>query len=251
MSEYKDLFGENEHEGKKKQNKPVTYVGFIWDHSGSMTGSTELARTNFNEQLTTLKKDADDIEFLVTVIEFDDKVKEVVVNKPIKFVEEMKYYWIGGMTALYDSVARGILKIKSEMEKDIRENKAALIIVMTDGMENASSDYSGEDGRLRLKSLVEEMEKTDLWTFTFMGAGIDESQAVGMGFRAINTMTFDKTNEGYGASNIAQSFSLSSYSTVRKGGGTKVEAFYNDSATEGNGSFVKKQSKTVDPGDGS
>ena len=238
MTNFGDLFDDV----KEKENKvkPVTYVGFVWDHSGSMTGSAELARTNFNEQLNTLKKDADDIEFLVTIIEFDDKVKEVSVNKPIELIRERKEYWIGGMTALYDSVGLCINKISKAMEKDKRKDKAALIIVMTDGFENASTDYNNE----RIKKLIKEMDAKDDWTFTFMGAGIDEKQAMDMGFSILNTMTFDKTAKGYNVSTTSQSTSLSSYSTMRKRGETKVDAFYNG-VTSDKSAFVKDESKTV------
>ena len=164
MSEYKDIFGEDVNQEKplSPQVKPVTYVGFIWDHSGSMSGSDELARTNFNEQLATLKKDSDKIDYRVTIIEFDNEVKEVVVNRSIDDIKSLEEYWLGGSTALYDAVAIGMSRIDSAMQKDKREDKAALVIVMTDGYENSSTDYDDTDVKAMIeeKSVVE-MEATD------------------------------------------------------------------------------------------
>jgi len=228
MSEYKDLFG---NEVKKEKEKPVTYVGFVWDHSGSMGDCKSLARTNFNEQLITLKKDSDKVDYITTIIEFDGNIKEVVVNKPINEVEELKDYWVGGVTALYDSIGLCIDRISKKMESDKREDKAALIIVMTDGMENASNDYDNES----IRALIKEMDSKDNWTFVFMGAGIDEKQAKDMGFGACNTVVMDKSAMFSSSSSQSQNASISSYSDLRVKGITKTDAFYNDHSMEDKG----------------
>lgn len=237
MSEFNDVFGE---EGVKevKKPRPVTYVGFVWDHSGSMLGSTELARTNFNEQLVTLKKDADKIDYLVTIIEFDDVVDIEISNQPINEVQELKDYWTGGMTALYDAVGICINKIHFDMEKDKREDKAALIVVMTDGQNNSSKEYNNET----IRALVKKMDERNDWTFVFMGAGIDEQQAMDMGFGAQNTMCFNKSDAGFASSSISQSSSLSSYSTMRGMGMKKAQAFYSDDKPDS----VYDKNSTVD-----
>jgi len=245
MSEYNDLFdGEEEDEGItpiQPQSKPVTYVGFVWDHSGSMGGSRELARTNFNEQLVTLKKDSDKVDYIVTVIEFDDKIKEVVDTRPINEVQEMKNYWTGGWSALYDAVGQCIGKIEKEMNFNKSEDKAALIIVMTDGEENCSKEYNNDT----IRSLIEKMDAKDDWSFVFMGAGIDKKQAMSMGFSEINTMTFDKSDEGYRMSDAVQNESLSTYSTMRSQGIKKASAFYSNSTVD-KSPLVKDESKTVE-----
>jgi len=225
MEEYKDLFGEDI---KEKKEKPVTYVGFVWDHSGSMHGSEELARTNFNEQLDTLKKDSDKIDYNITIIEFDNVIREIVVNKPINLVDNIKEYWVGGTTALYDSVGVCISKIKLQMEDDNRKDKAALIIVMTDGMENASIEYNNES----IRALIKEMDSKDDWTFVFMGAGIDKEQATDMGFGDANTISFDKLDDSYRKATKDQSTSLYSYSDMRLRGKTKTTSFYSDNSTK-------------------
>jgi len=223
MGEYKDLFGEDV---KEKKEKPITYVGFVWDHSGSMWSCEKLAMDNFNEQLATLKKDSDKVDYITTIIEFDDKIKEVVVNESINMVGKLKDYWTDGLTALYDAIGRCVSKIDVAMNEDEREDKAALIIVMTDGQENASSDYNNES----IKALIKKMDAKDNWSFVFMGAGIDERQAKDMGFGVGNTVSFSKTV--FSSQSTSQSASLSNYSNMRARGVTKTTSFYDEDKKE-------------------
>jgi len=114
------------------------------------------------------------------------------------------------------------------MENENRKDKAALIIVMTDGFENASSEYNNKS----IRALIKEMDAKDDWTFVFMGAGIDKEQAMDMGFGDANTVSFSKTSTGFSNSSSSQRASLDSYSDMRLRGKTKTKSFYNDNKTE-------------------
>jgi hypothetical protein len=64
-----------------------------------------------------------------------------------------------------------------------------LVVVMTDGFENASTDY---DART-VAELVRDYEQRPNWTFVYLGAGhdsIDDAQraAIHMGYKADNAM---------------------------------------------------------------
>ena len=166
---YEDLLGNDEDKGIKKnlgfEEKGVTYVALIGDHSGSMgemlfeeNGSdngkkkADLALSNFNEQIASLKQEADDgMEVLATVIDFDSELLCQYENVDIDEVKPLEEYWTRGMTRLYDAIALGITKIQTKMNKDPRKNKAALLIIETDGYENASEDYAThQNGLVRL-----------------------------------------------------------------------------------------------------
>ena len=221
------------------QGTPVTFVGFVRDHSGSMDDHVDpsdnstpkkkhLAKSNFNEQIATLKKEDDGMETLLTVVEFDNEIKIKEDNLYIEEVEPLTDYWTGGMTALYDAIAFCINKIRSRMDADDRENKAALIIIETDGYENASSDYpSNKEGRAKLKKLIEELEATGRWTFTFLGAGLDEKFASAIGMAAGNTITTRAGNLGdtvYAYS--VQNAGLKDFMSDRKKGVLHKSDFY-------------------------
>lgn len=65
-----------------------------------------------------------------------------------------------------------------------------MVAVLTDGLENASKEFSGHD----IKKLVEEL-KQNRWTFTYIGTDNDvESVAISHSIK--NTKVFQK-NEAY------------------------------------------------------
>lgn len=210
----------------------MTYVGFVQDHSGSMMSNADLAMSNFNEQRAKLLKEEDEtMEHLVTIIEFDDQIHCNVDNMPINEVKQMGHWWCGGMTALYDGIANCINNIKLKMDADKREDKAALVVIQTDGHENQSSDYAGEEGRVRLNKLINELEATEKWTFVFLGENIDKEIAADMGFKAGNTLNHTKGQTLYAYS--ATSRGLDSYLKSRKAGVTQVMNWYSQEGNSG------------------
>lgn len=255
MNNYDDLLvqeedAQDEDDGQIKKNlgfgDAVTYVGFIADHSGSMSEpvnkidistprKSDLAMSNYNEQLATLKKESEEgMETIITVVEFDNEITCPHLNVNVMDLRPLEEYWTRGMTSLYDAIAFGISKIKRQMDEDDRDNKAALIIVETDGYENSSQDYpTGEEGRSKLKKLIEELEATGRWTFTFLGAGLDEKFAADIGMAAGNIRSTQAGNVddvlyAYSAQNIG----TKSFMDDRKKGILAKKDFYAGDPTD-------------------
>ena len=171
------------------QSESVTYICFVQDHSGSMDSKRKTAIDNFNEQRAKLLKEDDDtMDNFVTIIEFDEEIHCNIDGEPIADIPKMDNWWTGGMTALYDAIAYGIDRMKRKLDNDPRKDKAVLVVVQTDGAENASTDYEGEEGRLKLKKEIDNLEDTKIWSFTFLGENIDEAVAMSMGFKVGNIM---------------------------------------------------------------
>jgi hypothetical protein len=208
--------------------------------------------SNYNEQLATLKKESEEgMETLVTVIEFDNEIICTHDNVPVEDIKPLKEYWTRGMTSFYDAVAYGISRVKTRMEADERENKAALIVIETDGYENSSSDYHGEEGRQRLKKLINELEATGRWTFTFLGAGIDEKLAenIGMSFGNIMTIKAGDIGDTVYAYSV-QNAGINDYMRDRKRGFLNKSDFYSspkvDNDNDSDGSKYGVWNKTKD-----
>lgn len=214
----------------------ITYIGFVQDHSGSMFIKKELAKNNFNEQIAKLKKEDDkSMDNLVTVVEFDDDIYCNIDNVPVNEIKDLKQWWVGGMTALYDAIAFCINNIKSKMDKDKRKDKAALIVVQTDGQENQSSDYNGEEGRKKIKKLIDDLEETKMWTFSFLGENIEKEVAMDMGFKFGNIMSHTSNKDDLKAAYGATTDGLDKYMSSRKRGFTQVTDFY-----DGDNDNIKK-----------
>jgi uncharacterized protein YegL len=216
----------------------VTYIGFVQDHSGSMgslpfdggKGNAELAVENFNEQRAKLLKEDDDtMDMLVSIVEFDDDIHCNIDNTPISEIKEMDKWWTGGMTALYDAIAYCIENIKKKMDNDQRKDKAVLIVVQTDGAENQSKKYNGEEGRLAINKMINELEDTKLWTFVFLGENIDKKVAMDMGFKMSNTMSHKSGARNVAAAYACSTEGLGNFVKSRKMGETQSMNFYDKS----------------------
>jgi Mg-chelatase subunit ChlD len=206
-------------------SKSVTYICFVQDHSGSMEHNRQLAIDNFNEQRAKLLKEDDDtMDNFVTVIEFDDEIHCNIDGEPIANIKEMEKWWTGGMTALYDAIGYAIVLLERKLGNDPRQDKAVLVVVQTDGQENQSSDYQGEEGRKRIKEKIDALEATKIWTFTFLGENIDESVAMDMGFKRGNIMKHDKHNVAHAYA--CNTSGLGDFMKSRKRGETQTYSFY-------------------------
>jgi hypothetical protein len=88
---------------------------------------------------------------------------------------------------LRDAVGRTLTKMRNQGV----EGKVA-VVVMTDGYENASTQYSAEE----VASLIKQCE-ADGWLITYLGANHDAwTQAKDLGFRAGTVANFTEQNVG-------------------------------------------------------
>ena len=222
-----------------KKADSVTYIGFIQDHSGSMKMLERdiNAIANFNEQRAKLLKEDDDtMDNLVIIVEFDDQIYCNIENIPIADIKELDKWWTGGMTALYDAIAYCINNIKKKMDADERKDNAALVVIQTDGGENHSSGYEGEEGRIAINKMINELEETGLWTFVFLGENIDKEVAMDIGFKAGNIMSFKTldTKQAYACSTSG----LGEYMKARKRGVTQSMNYFD-------GNDIKNENTTL------
>jgi hypothetical protein len=76
--------------------------------------------------------------------------------------------------------------------KDRRDEKY-LFVVLTDGHENTSKEYSAAD----MKKLKATLEAKDNWTFVYLGANQDAfATSATYGFTTQNTSNFNATDSG-------------------------------------------------------
>lgn len=150
--------------------KNLTEIVFIIDRSGSMSGLESDTIGGFNSMIE--KQRREEGKALVSTVLFDG-VSEVVHDRvPLESIAKMteKDYCVRGCTALLDAMG-GAIKHISTVHKYIRDEdmpEQTIFIITTDGMENASREYTSE----KVKKLVEEKKKLG-WEFIFLGANID------------------------------------------------------------------------------
>ena len=157
--------------------KKLTEIVFILDRSGSMAGLEADTIGGFNSLIEKQKKEEG--EALISTVLFDDRSEVLHDRVPLQQIEKMtdRDYWVRGCTALLDAVGGAIHHIgtihKYAREEDRPEK--TLFIITTDGMENASRQYSYE----KVKAMVERQKEKYGWEFIFLGANIDAPAVAG------------------------------------------------------------------------
>ena len=151
--------------------KNLTEIVFILDRSGSMAGLEEDTIGGFNAMIEKQKKE--DGEAYISTVLFDN-ISEVIHDRmDIQKIAPMtrKEYYVRGCTALLDAVGKAIHHI-GNIHKYAREEdrpEKTLFVITTDGMENASRQYTAED----VKALIQRQKEKYGWEFLFLGANID------------------------------------------------------------------------------
>ena len=157
--------------------KGLTEVVFILDRSGSMSGLEADTIGGFNSMIAKQKKEEG--EAYISTVLFDDTCEVLYDRVPVNKVEPMNdnQYYVRGCTALLDAIGGAIHHIvnvhKYAREEDRPEK--TLFIITTDGMENASRQYSYE----KVKEMVERQKEKYGWEFLFLGANIDAIDVAG------------------------------------------------------------------------
>ncbi len=175
-------------------DKGYTEIVYILDRSGSMGGLESDTIGGFNSMMEKQKKTGE--KAVVSTVLFDDESEvlhdRVPLNKIGKMTEDQ--YYVRGCTALLDAVGEAIKHIGNVHKYAREEDRPAktIFIITTDGMENASRNYSYE----QVKKMVKSRQKKYGWEFIFIGANIDAyAEAKRFGIkkeRAVNYVCDDK-----------------------------------------------------------
>lgn len=172
-----------------------TSINVIMDASGSMQPLQSDTIGSFNQFLQEQKELPDQAVFSLTVF----NTKPTVVHDFVELASvpnlNPKIYAPSGGTALLDAMGTAIDKLGQRLAAMPEEERPSkqIILVITDGQENASSEYSLE----QIKTMVKHQQEVYSWVFVFMGANIDAfSTGTGLGVAGNNTMNYTPTAAG-------------------------------------------------------
>ena len=148
-----------------------------------MHGSEEDTMGGFNSFIE--REREKELNTKVTTILFDDQYEMLYERKSINDVAPLteKEYFVRGCTALLDAIGKTITALNHKIDNKV------LFVIMTDGMENASVEYS--------KSQIKNMISNHDWEFIFIGADIDSySEAGQIGIRKSRIANHSKSRRG-------------------------------------------------------
>jgi uncharacterized protein YegL len=151
--------------------KDLVELVFILDRSGSMLGLEKDTIGGFNSMLE--QQNQTPGEAIVSTVLFDNAFEVLHNRKQLNEIKPMtsKEYFVRGSTALMDAIGRSIVKMASIYKKlkDDEKPEKTVFVITTDGMENASIEFS----RSQIKEMIEYQKEKFNWEFIFLGANID------------------------------------------------------------------------------
>ena len=153
-------------------------------------------------------------ECIISLYRFSDTVKKDYIGKPVDEVPRLTYSpW--GCTAMNDGVGTAIDEIGkwlSDMDESERPSKN-MIVIMTDGKENASKEYDFDV----VKKKIKHQEEKYSWTFVYMGTNLQDlrdANRLGIKMRSVSDSRNITANYSY----------IDTYATALRNGTTAADA---------------------------
>jgi hypothetical protein len=229
--------------GKAQLNKRLL-VGLVLDRSMSMNSVLAETISNTNEQFSALRDSDDAANTHVAFLTFNSKVTPVFKDSEGKMklvpcsslvdITEVDYR-PSGLTAMRD----GVSDMVSFLAEEAKQVDDVMVVVISDGAENASRRTTSEE----LASKVKELQDSG-WNFSYIGANQDLTQvAADLGIHQGNMLSYQNTAEGVqDMGNVVQS-ALRTYTTCRSmgmaqglTGRTTTKSLFDDSVPTNNSS---------------
>ncbi len=172
-----------------------TEMIFILDRSGSMSGLEEDTIGGYNSMLK--KQQEKEGQALVTTVLFDNEYQIIHQREDIEEISPLtdREYFVRGSTALLDALGKTInesIRRCKNTKKELRADKFIFVII-TDGMENSSREYS----YARVKEMVDKQRERYNWEFVFLGANMDAVEtASSFGIDKDRAVTYKADSQG-------------------------------------------------------
>ena len=182
--------------------KNSTYIGIVFDRSGSMSNIINDAIGGYNNFIKEQQKMGNCV---VSVVKFDNEINVVHQNINISKipVATVLDFSPRGSTALLDSIKYTIDMADRYINDQMNKPDKVMIVILTDGQENCSTLAT----RKQIFSSIREHETKYKWEFVFLSANKDAIKAgVSMGMKSTNCIDWSRQksdNVFYAASSNA------------------------------------------------
>jgi hypothetical protein len=191
-------------------NKSLTEVAAILDMSGSMEVVTEDSIGGFNTFVEKQREEPGECRMTVVLFNSNEH-RKWVDGKSVRDVPKLTKdtYRATGNTPLLDSVGRTINELGAKLDKMTETDRPGkvIVIVITDGMENASTEFT----RARIREMIRHQEEKYSWTFLYLGANQDAfAEASSIGIQYCNSANYVNTPRGLRHAYRAMNFAVSS-----------------------------------------
>lgn len=214
--------------------KPIytNYVGISRDHSGSMRSIARAAARDYNDNIAAIRDSSleNNQDTIVSVVECGygrtSSVRRVIVNSNVtqlQPIDEFEYVADGSGTPLFDSVGELIEMFEKVPDVD-DPNVSFLVMVVTDGAENASRKYNARS----IAAKIRELQNSDRWTFVFRVPRGYARTLTRLGIHEGNILEWDQTERGVQQASARTREAFTEYMTARATGVRSTQKFYAD-----------------------
>jgi len=151
--------------------KDYTHILIVLDASGSMSSIQDDIKGSFNEFLKKQREEPGKTVF--DLYQFNDEVERIVKSADLSQFHDdlMAKYDCSGRTALNDAVCTAIDTVGHEFAgmPEAERPEHVLCVIITDGMENASREFTTKD----VKDRIKHQQDVYNWDFQFLAADQD------------------------------------------------------------------------------
>lgn len=207
------------------------YIGFINDHSGSMQPLVNAAIADYNTNIIAVK-DAATAEMLDTVVSVvgvgfprgNQVTRQIVISNP-HVLKPIDKWVIDGGTPLYDGIGNMIQLFESLPDYN-NENVSFLIMITTDGEENASQFWKASS----IKEKIIKLQNTGRWTFVFRVPKYATNVVANLGVPRENIQPWETTAKGMAESTTKTVAAMGNFFRARTAGARSSSSFYADAS---------------------
>ena len=144
------------------EKRKITELVCILDQSGSMYGKEADTVESYNRMLGEQKEKGG--EAFITTALFSDQCRILGSHIPLAQAAELteREYFAEGNTALFDAIGQVFGEVSKKLQKEGEDaEERVLVFIITDGLENASTEYGPE----KIRELIEEKQQRGLCTY--------------------------------------------------------------------------------------
>jgi len=171
---------------KETQLKEQLNIRLVLDRSGSMSSCKVETVESINGYINEIQEEA--VEGVFTLSTFDNKSIDIPISRiPVRELTTLgeDILMPRGGTPLYDAIGTAVHDLSTFTHT---ENEKKVLVIVTDGYENASREYTSD----AIKQLIEEKTKEG-WLILYLGADHDAfTQSRDMGFESTKTLHYSK-----------------------------------------------------------
>lgn len=198
--------------------KSLTEIVVILDRSGSMCSRQDDHEGGLNAFVKEQKQAEGLAHFTFVKVDGNNPFDVVYDGVPIKEVGECMLD-PRGSTPILDGIGKTINHVSQRLKTRIRQPDQVVCMVITDGLENASKEFT----KPMIAQLIKDKEKEN-WNFLYLGAGIDAlAEARQYGFGEENTSSVANNSEGVRSAYSLTSSKLGTSRSMYNTGASKEE----------------------------